>query len=668
MEMTNHQQPANFFAFASFNLPALFSFSHHASISSHSLSIQKVTHKMAVRHATLDELERRRLELEGNIQNLRKSLYDWRLREAEYDGLKDEIKNLQNDCTGAEILQVGLEYEGTVVDEKEVRDILGEKQNLTRSRDQVVSQITRRLDNVKQNVASLEKRLLAAESELDGLLSVERPGPNAATEEYAVTEIFEELDENGDVISSKVSNPADRAPEIMDMLKKAGVEVPEGQEPGKKEDEKAEAKKDGKAQDFDSVTDTAVNMEQPSSSPAKTAVPEVTDTIADQFDDSDSEPPVLEVDESPEDAKLRREMLEYGFHEVGRVVAELEMDDEGSDISVDEDYDYDDDDYEEDEDEYGRTTTPVLTEEYRQQMKELEEKLKAGGFINLGPASNINAEAKETAEAASHGGVLKVAVERDVNNDTTSEEKKKPKKKVAFAEELDIAQESTPPAVSAKTERKIDVVKSEVTPLSESIVERSTSKPSTSGRDTTDTSFTKKKTSRFKSARKDGTPTPGDSTTAGIGPGQQQSILKKTDQPPAPSSLSLFPAKSERPKPFSQPIIAGDVFAAAAATKPLIDREAQPPEGKITAETLVERPVDDKTSVLPPDPDEIDEEIHRKEIATEFYRRRNLKIQQAGGFLRDEDDEDETNQLYELDENDQPRRKVSKFKAARLRS
>jgi unconventional prefoldin RPB5 interactor 1 len=622
---------------------------------------------MAVRHATLDELERRRLELEGNIQTLRRSLYDWRLREAEYDGLKDKIKNLQHDCTSAEILQAGLAYEGTVVDEKEVRDIIGEKQNITRSRDQVVSQITRRLEYVKQNVASLEKRLSAAEAELDRLLFVERPGPNAATEEYAVTEIFEELDENGEVISSKVSNPADRAPEIIDMLKKAGVEVPQGQEPGKQEDNKVDAKEDGKAQSLESVTDAAFKKEHPKQTSTASAAHAVADTITHGLDESDSEPPVLEVDESPEHAKLRREMLEYSFHEVGRVVAELEMDEEGSELSVDEDLEYDDDDYEEDEDEYGRTTTTVLTEEYHQQMKELEQRLKAGGFINLGPAKNIDAEAKETAEAASHGGVLKVtAIERDANNEIAPEEKKKPKKKVAFAEELDIAEESTRPAVPEKTERKIDVVKSDVTPLSESIVERSASKSSTNGKETTDIASARKKTSRFRSARKDGTPTPGDSTTAGLSPGQS-SILKKSDQPSAPSSLSLFPAKPEGPKPFSQPIIAGDVFAAASATKPSIDREAQPPEGKITAETLVERPVTDEISVLPPDPDEIDEEIHRKEVATEFYRRRNLKIQQSGGFLED-DDEDETNQLYELDENDKPVRKVSKFKAARLRS
>src|SRR5690606_23691527 len=34
--------------------------------------------------------------------------------------------------------------------------------------------------------------------------------------------------------------------------------------------------------------------------------------------------PVTDVDEPPEDAKLRREMLAYGLNEVGAVVAELE--------------------------------------------------------------------------------------------------------------------------------------------------------------------------------------------------------------------------------------------------------------------------------------------------------------------------------------------------------
>lgn len=634
-----------------------------------------------MRNDTLDELERRRLELEENVQKLRQSLYNWRLWEAEYDGLKDEVKTLHHDSTQAEIIRLGIDFEGTVVDEKEVKALVGEGQGVTRSRDQVVQQISRRLDYVKQNVVSIEKRLGAAEADLDRLLSVERPGPNAATEHYAVTEIFEELDDNGEVISSRISNPADRAPEIEQMLKKAGVEVPQSSEP--ETEPQASDNVNGtesKIQALDTAQDrpqaettqppvTQTNQEQHEPPTAGSAVTTVKKMETEDSDDSDSEAPIAEVEESAEDARLRREMLEYSFHEVGKVVAELEMDEEGSDVSYDDD-DYDDDYEDEDEDEYGRTTGAVLTEDYHQQMKELEERLKSGGFINLGPASNLTSEANATAETAAPAGVLKVAhVENIAEKESPLEEKKKPKKKVAFADELDIAAESKPvPVPAANPERKIEVLKPDVAPLSDSIVERSTSEAKTpiGTKNATEPTPAKKKASRFKAARKKGTPTPGDSITPGIGAAQQSSILKKSDQPPTPSSVSLFPAKPQEPKPFSQPIIAGDVFAAvAAATESPANREPQPPKDKITADTLVERPVVDKTNVLPPDPDEIDEEIHRKEIASEFYHRRNNKIQQSGGFLQDDDEEEDP--LYELDENDKPKRKVSKFKAARLR-
>ncbi|OKL56374.1 hypothetical protein UA08_08271 [Talaromyces atroroseus] len=654
---------------------------------------------------SLDELERQRLDLEENVRKLRQSLYNWRLWEAEYDGLRDELQNLPEDCTSAEMLQVGIDLEGTVVDEKEVKALIGDEQgNIARSRDQVVQQISRRLDYVKQNVATIEKRLATAGADLDRLLSIESPGPNAATENYAVTDIFEELDENGEVVSSKLSTPADRAPEIMDALKKAGVEVPEDSKDEKQVDggDKVNAKIESKAQtDSQSGKPSSPVTTQPDKEQAKTAplvrntVVTTAETNAENSDDSDSEAPLAEVDESPEDAKLRREMLEYSFHEVGKVVAELEMDEEGSDVSYDDDDDDDyDDEYEdEEEDEYGRTTSSVLTEEYHQQMKELEEKLKAGGFVNLGPARNMSAETIRTTEAeaeaasapTSQAGVLRVTIEKDTNKETIGggDKKNKPKKKVAFAEELDIAPEksatTTPPASSKpKSERKIDVVKPDIAPLSESIVERSTTTKSGPTKDTTGPASVKKKASRFKSARNDGTPTPGDSSTAAIGGNTaqpQKSNLKKSDQAPTASSITLFPARPSEPKPFSQPIISGkvgDIFSAAAAatssSSSSTRSEPQPPEGKISAETLIERPpVLDRQDVLPPDPDEIDDEIHRKEVASEFYRRRNLKIQQSGGFLRDDDYEQPQDELYELDENDQPKRKVSKFKAARIR-
>ncbi|KAH8700240.1 Prefoldin subunit-domain-containing protein [Talaromyces proteolyticus] len=605
---------------------------------------------MAAAKDSLAGIERQRLELEENVRKLRQSLYDWRIREAEYDELKEGVESLGQDCTKDDILQLGKHFEGIVVDEKEVKALVGEYTAIVRSRDHVIQQISRRLDYVKQNISTLERRLESVEANLDKILSVERPGPNAAEERYAVTEIFEELDEDGNVISSKLSAPGDRTPDIIEVLKKAGVEVPQDS-------------KDKQASTVDQIEE--VNNQQKdqasqirdtmNSEPAESKV--VHDTVDSkniESDDSDPESPIAEVDEPVEDARLRREMLEYSFHEVGKVVAELEMDEEGSDFSYD-DNDYDDDELgDEEEDEHGRTTTRVLSEEYHQQMKELQKKLEAGGFVNLGPAKNPPAETIEANEKPSNMKAVSVKKE---DNDETKPAPKKVKKKVAFANELDIAHEPTPIPPPPKAERKIEPVKPETTPLSESVVERKSSKSEANGT-SAPSGTAPKKTSRFKSARNGGFPTPGDSSSLGLG--MKPSTVKRTDIPSTPSPLPLFPATPKEPKPFSQPIVANDIFA---NPTPTMRGEPRPPEGKTLADNLVERPAINKDNILPPEPDDIDEDIHRKEVASEFYRLRNRKIQQKGGFLN----EDDGNELYELDENDQPKKRVSKFKAARVR-
>lgn len=622
---------------------------------------------MAASSEPLAELERQRLELEGNVRKLRQSLYDWRVREAEYDELKEGVAELAQDCTKDDIMELGMSFEATVIDEKELKALVGDNPAISRSRDQVIQHISRRLDYVKQNVASLEKRLETAEANLAKILEVERPAPNAADEHYAVSEIFEELDEDGNVLSSKVSKPGDRAPDIMEMLQKAGVEVPEtsaeAATTAEEVDVKGQKDLDGAAQRQDTVTTktkepepvdkTDISVEDTKLPTTKTAA-KAEDEKTDDLDDSDSEPFISEVDESPEDAQLRREMLEYSFNEVGKVVAELEMDEEGSDFSYDDD-DYDDDDYEnEEEDEYGRTTTAVISDDYHQRMKELEKKLKDGGFINIGPANGLPVEdAKEDVKIP---GIMKTASTKKEDVDETQLEKKKTKKKVAFATELDIAQETTP----ATAEPKIKPTQPETAPLSESVVERSSSKSTVDEKDQV-SNAAPKKASRFKSARVSGLPAPGDSSSPGLG--LRQSTVKQTQAPATSSSLQLFPATPKEPKPFSQPIVVGDIFA---KPPPPVQSEPQPPQGKTLAENLVERPAVHRDNVLPPDPDEIDESIHRKQIASEFYRRRNDKIQQNGGFLKEEED-GEAGELYELDENDQPKRPVSKFKAARLR-
>lgn len=675
----------------------------------------------------LDSVERQRRELEESIQKLQKSLYEWRLWEAEYDSLKQELANLPADSSPDDLLKAGLSHAGTNVNEKEVRDLIGEKQQ-SRSRDQIVGRIDRRLDYVKQNVSVIEKRLDRAREELDVLLAVEQPPPVddiKEGEEFPVTEIIEELDEEGNVISGKKTTPGERAPELLEVLKQAGVEIPDGkkkeqnkdrvskepteteieneqeeetQENGeehelkqpetnvenaeKKQDEKAEevkeerkeaevveekkeeetdqSKKDtgGIKQEESETNDETKSTEQPleaAEPEPETGRPALTDKIITAADSDDDEPPVTEVEESEEDAKLRREMLEYSFREVGAVVAELEMDEDASSFTISDEEEYADFDSDEDEeeDEYGRSTRPMVTEEIHRKMRELEEKLNAQGLINVGRnPRNLPAEIQKDLEpdqneeqkdkpAAEEPATAQPATDKPAEEKPAGDEKKKKKKSVSFAPELDIAPD--PPKPKAEKPRRAPVPP-EVSPVADAIVERTQST-----REGPEEKPAPKKVSRFKSARSAGIPAP-KATTEPAKP------AKPVQPPPPPAqSLPLFPAKPKEPKPFSGPI-RDDPSPSTSAPRP--------PPGKPLADTLVERPISDKPAQTPnpTEPDELDEEILRKEVATEFYRRRNQRIHEKGGFVGDDDDEN--NLVYE-DENGQTKR-VSRFKAARM--
>ena len=138
--------------------------------------------------------------------------------------------------------------------------------------------------------------------------------------------------------------------------------------------------------------------------------------------------PVIPIDESPEDAALRREMIKYNMGEVGAIVAELDLDENNASYSDgesgEEDYDYSS--VEEDEDQYGRTKQRVLTNEYLAEMQKLQQRLK-----NVGPAA-----------AQSSSPRLDDSKVPQKDNSISNEGPRRPKgpiaKGVRFAEELDI--------------------------------------------------------------------------------------------------------------------------------------------------------------------------------------------------------------------------------------
>ncbi|KAJ5090806.1 hypothetical protein N7532_009490 [Penicillium argentinense] len=609
---------------------------------------------MGIPNHDLAALEQRRLILEDNILQLQKSLYHWRNWEAEYDGIREDIGNLDNDASTDDFLAVGREFGGALVNEEEMQKILG-SQGVSRSRGQVVDLLGRRIDYVKQNVATMEKRLRAAE---DALLSLDAQdqGPAEAGADYPMQEIMEELDEDGEVISSSINTPGHQAPELLDVLKQAGIEnIPENVQPAQNTDATAT---EGK------LVETSRNSQESHTnhSPDCPVHAPETNEVVEQPEDSDLErpvslvtpedreqPPVTDVDESPEEARLRREMLQYGIDEVGAIVAELEMDEEGSDFSIDDedayDYDYDSGE-EENEDEFGRSHH-VLSDQYHQQMRELEAKLNARGMYNMG--KNTAALPEEMRQEFENPA----PVEDQVANGTDSSNKgKKPKKRVAFADDLDIAPASEPGAAASEPpKRTLPPKQPDVTVLSDAVVERTDRAPE--NRPASDDA--PKKVSRFKSSRAASAETNDSPAQSALKPPSSQPTdvrctRKQVNVVPSAAPLTLFPATPQESKPFSAPIT--EHTAAPSAPRP--------PEGKTLADQLVEREVAIGAAAAP-EPDELDEGMHRREIASEFYKIRNRMIQKEGGFVNDDDPE------YEIREGETEPKRISKFRAARMK-
>lgn len=95
---------------------------------------------------------------------------------------------------------------------------------------------------------------------------------------------------------------------------------------------------------------------------------------------------VVPENDSPEDAALRRQMIDYNMGEIGAIVAELDLDEDDTPYSDDgsELNDYDNSSADDDEDKFGRTKRRVLSDEYLAEMQRLEQRLK-----NIGPGAAV---------------------------------------------------------------------------------------------------------------------------------------------------------------------------------------------------------------------------------------------------------------------------------------
>ncbi|KAL1297842.1 hypothetical protein AAFC00_006369 [Neodothiora populina] len=585
--------------------------------------------------SSLDQLELQRLQLEETVAQLRKSLQHWRTWDAEYEGLKEELMRSNSVRSAQDCTRLSDNLGGELVNEQEIRELYNVGKGQIRSNDQVSSLIDRRQDYVQQNINTISKRLRSSEDRLEQIIEEQNQGDDQGEQGLPLTEILEELDDDGNVISSKISQPESATAQIVETLRKVGLADldPDQRESVSAQDtlktassnnskatvapsssipqttEQSKPKGSKKSVKFQDVEDEASNSDDKPAPAVKSVAPTPNPSlIAGSFNsndriielDDDDEmigmTPVIPEDEAPEDAQTRREMLQYSLNEVGSVVAELDLDEGFSDDDDDDDDEIDLDDLasnsevSEDEDEHGRSLHKGVKKGYRQQMLELEERLMARMLENVGP------EPDETNPFIDPEELRKVVVKADSEMPSSKQSTSSSKKGVRFADDLDI---QDPPSAGQQQQKPANetVVAPQIeSPISDSVLER---KPAISA-----SAQPEKKNGRV-----------------------SRSKQARAEQTPSTDGSDI--------KPEARPILSNSV---------------------------VERPVAPSSASAPDTKDELDPEIQQRQLTSEYYRMRNNLIRQQGGFKMT----DENGEMME-ETADGKVKKVSMFKAARLR-
>jgi unconventional prefoldin RPB5 interactor 1 len=570
--------------------------------------------------SALAHVERQRVELEANIDSLRRSLRHWQTLEIDYEGLREEFLGIPDDSSAEKCLAAAKDSKPELVNEKQLKELLVDGKSQPRRPAQLVDLLSKRVEYVTRNIETIRKQLSGAEKKRNALLLAEEPDYRDEAG-LPLAEIVEELDESGRVISSKVQTPSSDAPQLLNVLKKAGVEDL--------------AQTGGRITVSPSAAHGADDGQANSSDGEDDIQPAVVTQNSKQEMNSTAGPFPTNVLDTPEEAELRREMLEYsrGLDEFGAIVAELELEENASDVSIDEDdaeldfdseMDVDEDLDEESEDETGKSKHSLsLSRGYEKRMAELQEKL---GLENVGPRPGVETiiqDVEQEHRPPAAEAARKAAIARDEKSKTSlksatkkptkdgkPDRKKTGTKKVAFSSELDIAPETKPSPAPAPAVKQAE--RPVVRPIHDSIVERVVDQDDAEPSVPNCTPSKVVKTSRFTATRQ--------------------------SQP----QTSMFSPQMDFPSKDADE----DIFT------------PTPPPNTISRD-LVERPAP-KTAKAP-DPTDFTDEAHNREIATEYHQHRIKRIlAQEGRFLGSEEGE-----ITPL-EDEETGRRVSRFKAARV--
>lgn len=674
----------------------------------------------------LANLQNRAAQLDAQMTELSKALDHWRLLGAEYEALADEVNQARTkfatddkatqQAQQAALVRIRRDFDGQLVDHQTVCDLFGARQGqtITRTIDHIASAIGRRLDYVRQNTETLEKKVEAVVNKLSALQlrgltemlvdddkaggDQEQDGQGGGDDDDLdgpVTDIVEQLDEDGNVVDVQLHTPSNTQSHVMEALKKAGIEeLPVGGPAATKKSADAGAgpkelkgPKDPKdaaqeqtqssklkpntslarkglsfSDDTKPGDHTASSSSQPQSFAAQ-RLENIMRSAKDQETIVDTSSLVVPEDEAEDDAALRREMLEYSMSEIGPIVAQLDLeegtsdDDEGYDDFYDEELDDDDDD----EDEHGRSKYSVIDETYRERMRELERKLGVAPLENPSTLAPSSAAAGDGATATTTDGVaeslgrirvsgLTAATGSASNGAPANGDLPSPRSSANLTSVLKEPTENfrTKAKVTGSDAKKVSFASSvDIAPLETVPPAAPPAAPSAAAK-----------------TKAPAEPVVDPMSEVIVERASSKHNGSSSNEPPAAPDATQKPKRVSRFKKAR-----GDGATAPDAGLPKgphqapvrfldEDRTVAPegPEGKTHAEEVIER-----TAVTEPkEPHELDAGILMQEAATEYHKTRNRLIQQQGGFLQ----ASESAVVSVGQEDGGPR--ISKFKAAKL--
>ena len=418
-------------------------------------------------HQNLAQVEQARQKLEDQISKLRKSLQYWQTWEAEYDGFKGELETLDQASTSEDIIELASNFGGTTITEKEIKELLSFGHGSQRSHSQLLDTISKRVETGQKNADSITKQLDQAELEYDRLNSPN--GTSTALEEKPVMEIYEELDDQGNVVSSRLINANEDTSALHATLGDDSRRV-EPSDISRSASQPLETKKDAKLPLPSGSSVRQSTAIQPPTGVSGLKKPGLASLGGQRIYELDEDekvvgssiiPPITST--TDDIAQHRAEFLENANH-LGPVVATMDLDD---DIEF-SDTDYLDEDEIDDEDEADRRIIGYgaedlkdtgwemdedreeFTQEYIKEMETLMRKYNEPVMTNVGPRDVGFPLAKELNPPVSKSNPP-LHQPKPVEATKSVDKPAKVHKGVRFAENLDIAADS-----SASTDKPVE--------------------------------------------------------------------------------------------------------------------------------------------------------------------------------------------------------------------